>query len=402
MGFRWRYAVPMALAVLLLMELFSAGAVFVLRGRDALAHAPLVDVGALSDKRTRTTRLADAVYGEYFVFDPVLGVRYRPGSRAYGMGFDEAANAMRYRKELGLRVDAQGYIANTDTPETTPRDLGALADAPDVLRILVSGGSTVAGWGASRNSTTWPARLEQALNARLAGGQGPWKRAVVINSGVFGYNIAQELHRFEDETCFLAPHIVICFDGINEQQGYIGDPVRFGFGQAQLRLMQGAGATDRPVVMPFTQQAMSLFAPQREATTYGYRAAGNVKRNDATLFLEKTRQFERVATLAGAHFLFLLQPILGVGERKLTPLEERMRAAYFTTAEQEEEYLRKMRGFYERVGKELNESWQVNLSGLFDTVADTVYADPRHYNDNGQQRIADTVLTLLKDRAWLP
>lgn len=395
-----RYALFVCLATLLVMELIAAS-VLATTGEGAAAfieHPPLINPTAIGGAKSANARLSDAVYGEYFVFDPTLGARFRPGSLAYGMTYDAKQDVMRYAKEMALQVDKQGFVANHDsTPDS--RDFAVLANATDVLKVVVSGGSTVAGWGATKNSAVWPAVLERKLNEYLRNLKGPWHSAVVINSGVFGYNITQEIHRFQEETRYLNPTIVVCFDGINEQQGYKGNPVNFSFGQAQAQLLRESAAPTKPVFMPFTRRLLQKFAaPERLPNSYGYREKGIVTLTDAELFLDKSRQFKRIADLAGAKFFHLLQPIMGVGARKYTDTEKRMRAVYFASPEKDEEYMRKMRGFYAGVHEHMTEPWQTDFSASLDEAPDTVYADPRHYNDRGQELLAEKVFALLIEK----
>jgi lysophospholipase L1-like esterase len=397
----WRYATFLCAATLLLME--GGSAVYLAAqhegARAFTSHPPLFNPWALGNGKSRNMQLLDAVQGEYFDYDPTLGVRFRPGSRAYGMGYDAKADVMRYMPEMALQIDAQGLVPNADAPEPAERFAERLR-AKDTLVVLVSGGSTAAGWGASGNSATWPAVLERLLNESLATAPSRWKQAIVVNSGVFGYNITQEIHRFQDETRYLEADIVICFNGINEQHGFEGPVAQFSFGQAQQRLLQESRQVARPAWMPFTRRAINVLAtPAR--TTKPPSSGLTMKGNDEELFLDKARQFQAAVGLTGASFVHILQPIMGIGERKHTSLEDAMLRCYFTEEDQKATYMEKMSGFYEGVRSGLTASWQADFSTALDAAPETVYADPRHYNDHGQQLLAEKIHDLLREKGLL-
>ena len=62
-----------------------------------------------------------------------------------------------------------------------------------------------------------------------------------------------------------------------------------------------------------------------------------------------------------------------------------------------EDYIVEGRGFYTKVRARLSKEWQYDLSCMFDGERDTVYSDPRHYNDHGQQLIAERVFEIVLD-----
>jgi lysophospholipase L1-like esterase len=88
---------------------------------------------------------------------------------------------------------------------------------PGTYRIACLGGSTTWGTGASSDETTWPAVLEQQLNAAL-GPDGPYDHIEVINAGVSGYTLMESFINRKMRILPLDPHLVIIYHGINDAQ----------------------------------------------------------------------------------------------------------------------------------------------------------------------------------------
>lgn len=95
-----------------------------------------------------------------------------------------------------------------------------LAERP-VLKVVTIGSSSTQGIGASAPENTYPAQLEARLRAAL-----PGVRVKVINRGVGGEDVAQNLARFDADVLALRPALVIWQAGANMAMRQ-GDPQRF-------------------------------------------------------------------------------------------------------------------------------------------------------------------------------
>jgi lysophospholipase L1-like esterase len=83
------------------------------------------------------------------------------------------------------------------------RNIEELNDDPNVLRILAIGDSFTYGFYV-HNQEAFPSRLQEVLNERLAP-----RRVQVLNAGIPGYTIADELSYLKDKGLALNPDIVI-------------------------------------------------------------------------------------------------------------------------------------------------------------------------------------------------
>lgn len=106
-------------------------------------------------------------------------------------------------------VNAQGFRGATPT---------ALARTPGSLRIMVVGSSTTFDVSVSPDARAWPNRLGALLRARMPG------RAVeVLNAGVPGYTVMDDIVRFEQELAAYRPDVVVLYEGHNDLFGTFRD-----------------------------------------------------------------------------------------------------------------------------------------------------------------------------------
>jgi lysophospholipase L1-like esterase len=141
----------------------------------------------------------------YGQFDPVSQVRHLPG-RTYGQ----------------LTVNRHGFIGNGhDDPALT-----AYPEKPEgFYRIIMLGGSSMAGLGVSDNRQTIAAQLESLLNARPPDAG---LRYQVLNFGAAGGYTGAETTRFFMRLAHVQPDLVICLDGFNDAWNALLEPHRVG------------------------------------------------------------------------------------------------------------------------------------------------------------------------------
>lgn len=121
-------------------------------------------------------------------FDPFLGHRYPAASNVGD----------------GLETDRYGFIHNGDPDRV-------LSAGDDTVRIVVLGGSSVAGVGVHDNRSTIASILEARLNERPDG-----NTYEVINAGVGGYYSPIEAVYFLIELVHYRPTIILALDGFND------------------------------------------------------------------------------------------------------------------------------------------------------------------------------------------
>lgn len=87
------------------------------------------------------------------------------------------------------------------------------------IRVMALGGSSVYGFGASENDTTWPARLELALEEHLGDVE-----VDVINAGVSGATTADAITRLAFLASEVQPDYAILYENVNDTLRNDPDP----------------------------------------------------------------------------------------------------------------------------------------------------------------------------------
>jgi lysophospholipase L1-like esterase len=100
-----------------------------------------------------------------------------------------------------IHIDREGFRG----PEV------AVAPTPGTLRIMVVGSSTTFDPSVSGDAAAWPARLQFWLKALV-----PQRSVEVINAGVPGYRVIDDLIRLETDLYRFRPDIVILYEGHND------------------------------------------------------------------------------------------------------------------------------------------------------------------------------------------
>ncbi|HOX55940.1 MAG TPA: GDSL-type esterase/lipase family protein [Verrucomicrobiota bacterium] len=119
--------------------------------------------------------------------DPVLLFRLRPNTRVR-------------MAQSAFVINSRGFRG----PEIP-------AEKGNAYRIVALGESTTFGITLYREQRPWPELLEQLIRERLK----PARPVQVINAGVPGYRLDQNLYRFPTEILPLKPDMVISYHGIN-------------------------------------------------------------------------------------------------------------------------------------------------------------------------------------------
>ncbi len=111
-------------------------------------------------------------------------------------------------KEVEIRTNSLGLRS----PEVSP------ARAPGSLRVAVVGASTVMGEMAHSNEATFAALLGERLRQRY-----PGRQVEVVNAGISGYRLADQVRMLRQIVLPLRPDLVIAYPGFNDFADYCRD-----------------------------------------------------------------------------------------------------------------------------------------------------------------------------------
>jgi hypothetical protein len=334
-----------------------------------------------------------------FLKDPLLTFRNAPLSHI--PCFDEQGN-VRGR----LTIDEHGFVGNrTMSP---PREYFS----DDVFNIIVTGGSAVVGCQTSGNERTFASLLEVALNADDVFRRGG-KRVQVINAGVAGYSSSQELIYYMFDLQYLNPHMWVMVNGGNEKWKISDACMR---GATEWHHHPIAETRERRLsLMPASRHLIETIIQETrgDPTEAGYKNIRGAQRSAAERYARNIEVAAQISKASGALFVHALQPMFGWGRRECSRTEPHIRGRSRTDPHISGELLRhidrtyfqRMSIFYEESTARLEDLsrryrddtscrfW--NASDVFDDTAESVYHDPRHYNDLGHWLLAKELATVI-------
>ena len=307
---------------------------------------------------------------------PLLYYRHRRLPRAFVRGADYNGR---------VHINRQGF-RGADV---------ALEKAPGTLRIIAVGASATFDVCAPDDAGAWPARLQQALS-RLR----PGERFEVINAGVPGYLMLDNIIRLQDDLRRYSPDVIVLYAGHGTVDARSVAPVA---GMAR----PGDEAPDAvPALTPWGQwlerhsllynAARARLAPRstghRPAPTpaevdAAIRSAGEEFRRDLTSFVLIAQGIgARVVLVELAHLSGSARP------DALSPDEKAIwRGAFPASPEVALAGLQR----YREVQREVADSLHATFVGVdrFGITRPELYcdADPLHVNSVGAERLADNL-----------
>lgn len=112
----------------------------------------------------------------------------------------------------GQDVEIRSNSLGLRSPEIAPERV------PGSLRVAVVGASTVMGELAKSNEATFAALLGERLRQRY-----PQRKVEVVNAGISGYRLTDQLRMLEEIVLPLKPDLVIVYPGFNDFADYCRD-----------------------------------------------------------------------------------------------------------------------------------------------------------------------------------
>ena len=204
-----------------LAAILEAGTASVYVAKRVANNQPFADLSAhytvlqpfwrlLRDQWVFPPSLADNFVGDYttpggaairlyYRADPLLGHRLAPNALITNASYDWRATGPQGFPVT--EVPASKYVMNPPA---------------DVFRVVVLGGSTVEGYGATSSLEALPAQLLRLLAQEYRPSSETRTRFEVMNAGVGGYFSPQELLFYLSEIGEFRPHLVISYGGWND------------------------------------------------------------------------------------------------------------------------------------------------------------------------------------------
>ena len=418
-----RHKLRTALAVLALLFVFENVAAWAFVAKRMAAGQPITDLliqyyvltpfaSRFPSEFVYPPEWADLYVGDldnprisaaWWVGDPLLGHR-----AARNVVVTE--NRWSYR-----RTNPQGFIVTEPGAPVYPR-----TPLQGVFRIIVLGGSTVEGNGATGSLHALPAELLRALDGYLPAAPEA-TRFEVINAGVAGYYSVNELLFYASELRDFHPDLIISYNGWNDLQ--IQNRLLKAHGGEHPRLVNedhvnfsriiadhfswGASASHFAAIT-----ATSTFAMLRGVATFDLilRVAQNLvaavdsrpmpdlyyfSPESADRYVDNLLTLNLLAARDGVAHAWFLQPLAGIGEHPPARFMGFDEQEYLDTRPG---YAEQRRLFYDAVRQHMARLRAEPLGQTFacmDDVTDVfagnpaaVYADGGHLTDEGNRLVA--------------
>ncbi len=310
----------------------------------------------------------------------------------------------------------RGKYINVDKSGIRHTWNSAAAPSQDQLRVFMFGGSTLWGVGA-RDDFTIPSLVSKKLSDAV--GTGAW----VTNFGEVGYVSTQEVIALMLELQRgNIPDIVIFYDGVNDaiaalQNGVAGVPQNEQNRVTEFDLRRNSGSLLD--LQPIILRRLALYRLSRLAVrSFRSLRFGNLPGEDATpaeplangvidVYLRNVRLVDSLGSRFGFKAVFFWQPtafskrVLTQEERGL--LERRLiRIGGLQGSRLAPFFGQVSKAFEERLnGRKIENGNVYDLSAVLDGEVGTVFMDPFHVMESGNDRIAAAMVRALQRAALL-
>lgn len=349
------------------------------------------------------TRPYDPVFvsGEYFR-KGVKNSAYRglpsdPSLYEYQPDFFDVYT-FRFRPAGSIRhVERTDFLFDNPHSRYSAREIDRIICAkPDALTIFVIGGSAAQGVGASRKENTWHALLEKKLRQEFRN-----PNIYVFNAAIGGFNTLQERLTYFLAVSPREPDIVLDLDGFNDVVLPLNTMVRPGDPyQTGIRYTQFYGSSFLQWLFENTALAnfvsMRLFFYNRDAVRHliekDEAVFTNYQRSVVREYMRNTTSIIDDCLMRRRKCLVAFQPFRAISHQDAgLPLEK---PDVVSTSRLSRIY----QLLQETAGASQYSSHYVDLSGVFsrrDRLG--VYKDYVHFNDKGNEIIADALLPSVVD-----
>jgi lysophospholipase L1-like esterase len=330
----------------------------------------------------------------------------------------------------GIEHNAQGFRRE--------RDL-SLIKPPGTIRIFILGGSVTYGaeslypeiesHAAPTNRQTIDYYLEQKLNTVF-----PQKHWEVINAGVKGYLLHQDLALLLSVILRYQPDYVISLDGVNDLSSLLRAPPNYDpYLQPELlpkfnRLANPQSLKSMPIFFAtWLRNDSALFREfqgwlrrtggiHHREETYKARPAAPSKFSDLTpnqqlqfttsdsqldAYLTQVRRLHAILALQGIGDLFVLQPYLNLTHKELAGNEYRL-TGYLQRVESPL-FVFGLTALYPKLSCRLSADAAkqgykfLDITNIFDTTRSQTFTDYCHLTPEGNRIIADRLFEALRD-----
>lgn len=276
------------------------------------------------------------------------------------------------------------------------------------FRIIILGGSAAWGTGVTDEDTI-NAKLERKLN-----GLSEHINYEVINAGDSGYVSTQEFILLFDRIMELDPDLVITFDGFNDiYAGFTnhlaGFPQNFTEFKEKLENHNGLyffwyglrKILSHSILLEDlkTKLRTAFFIRNLSLDNEGIPTAYANISDVAGIYGRNLKYMYMLLNATGVKVLFTIQPALTVGSKHLTEEEKAILTKMNKEVIAYSKYVNKGYKLFVEELKQIQDEYgarTLDLTGIFDSIKDTIYIDDIHFSEYGSEIIAQRIFESIK------
>ena len=242
-------------------------------------------------------------------------------------------------------------------------------------RIIMVGGSTTFGMGATNNDTTIPAFLEKKLNDNLD------LDITVINAGVMAATSREEVFYIKNDLIKFNPDLIIILDGYNDS---------FNIKLSDVDESEEYRRYDKDEFKESVKKYVEIIALPNIIYQYTHDymqiqyLTEDVKNANTQKWLERWNNVCQFSKQHDFELFVMLQPMIGTSDREMHEIEKEVL---------EKPRTKKALELLNSLGNSLDELQcsSADLRGIFEGVNEQVFFDEVHSGDFGNEIIAERV-----------
>jgi|TARA_B100001971_G_scaffold128164_1_gene118107 lysophospholipase L1-like esterase len=252
-----------------------------------------------------------------------------------------------------------------------------LQNNPD-YRIFLIGGSTMFGAGSTSDSTTIPSYLQKKISAKL-----PEHNIEIINAGIPKAYSFTESNLIKNKLLEYNPDLLIIYDGWNDltiDYDHYSDAVDYKLMDQIIRLIRQSDYVTPTVLLKW------YFNYQHDNISVIQFNPSNIEQK-ISLWSDAWVDICNLQSEYDFKTVIMIQPIVGTGNKSLSPEEQQ----YFSHYDNESK-IRYYQLYADALPK-LNSTCTAtyDLRNVFDSFSETIFYDPGHVGDFGNNIIAEKI-----------
>ncbi len=243
-------------------------------------------------------------------------------------------------------------------------------------RVFVLGSSMIMGLGATSDETTIPSFLQEKFQELGL------DHVTVVNAGIISANSASEVYMINEILPKYEPDMIIVYEGYTDSWNIPIYDIKIGEEQR---------INHKTDIENFIKNNLDQFMTPKliYQKTHDYL---QITKTDKDIMIKNAEfwknRWSKTCELQEIPILILMQPMIGIGDKKLTDSEK----VYYKKGK----HASILPAYSEilPVSSETNCKYVYDITNVFDSYSENIYVTSAHLTDNGNKIIAEKMLEL--------